>query len=212
LLRDVWYRQKQPVPQHVAIIWPPEQEEPWHLMTDVTHLKAKALSQVFARWMTIEEYYRDAKNKRNGFALRLIQIQDSQRLSRFLRILAMAYLLLVTVGLYAADHWQAGPWCAANRAGQCSLFLPLAKRCNTGGCRPYDDSSPTSDAKSSLKTGDESTLDGIDLSERIVYAQVIAGSIPCTETNRYGQDRVGDPRGPSTCLSHARSSAPTAGI
>ncbi len=122
LLRDVWYRQKQPVQQHVAMIWPPEQETPWYLMTDVTHLKAKALSQVFARRMTIEEYFRDAKSKRNGFALRLVQIHDSQRLSRFLLILAMAYLLLVTVGLYAADHWKAGQWCATNRAGQCSLF------------------------------------------------------------------------------------------
>ena len=121
-LRDVWYRKTQPVQQHVAIIWPPEQEGPWYLMTDVAHLKAKLLSQVFARRMTIEEYFRDAKSKRNGFALRLIQIKDSQRLSRFLLILAIAYLLLVTVGLYAADHWRAGQWCATNRPGQCSLF------------------------------------------------------------------------------------------
>ena len=52
----------------------------------------------------------------------MIQIPDSQRLSRFLLILAMAYLLLMTVGLYAADHWKAGQWCSTNRAGQCSLF------------------------------------------------------------------------------------------
>ncbi len=122
VLRDVWYRKTQPVQQHVAVIWPPEQEEPWYLMTDVAHLKAKTLSQVFARRMTIEEYFQDTKSQRNGFALRLIQIQDSQRLSRFLLILAIAYLLLVTVGLYAADHWKAGPWCATNHPGQCSLF------------------------------------------------------------------------------------------
>jgi hypothetical protein len=122
LLTDVQYRKNQPVRQNVAIIWPCGQEEPWYLMTDESQVKAKVLSQVFAHRMSIEEYFRDAKSKRNGFALRLIQIQDSQRLSRFLLILAMAYLLLVTMGLYAADHWRAGQWCSNNRAGQCSLF------------------------------------------------------------------------------------------
>jgi len=53
--------------------------------------------------MSIEEYSRDTKSQRNGFALRLIQIQDSQCWSRFLLILALAFLLLVTVGLYASE-------------------------------------------------------------------------------------------------------------
>ena len=122
LLTDVQYRKSQPVRQNVAILWPRGQEEPWYLMTDESHVKAKVLSRVFAHRMSIEEYFRDAKSKRNGFALRLIQIQDFQRLSRFLLILAMAYLLLVTIGFYAADHWRAGQWCSTNRVGQCSLF------------------------------------------------------------------------------------------
>lgn len=122
LLTDVQYRKNKPLQQNVALIWPQGQEEPWYLMTDESHIKAKALSKIFAHRMSIEEYFRDAKSKRNGFALRLIQIQDSQRLSRFLLILAMAYLLLVTVGLYAADHWRPAQWCSNNRAGQCSLF------------------------------------------------------------------------------------------
>jgi len=122
LLTEVQYRKSQPVRQNVAIVWPRGQEEPWYLMTDESQIKAKALSKVFAHRMSIEEYFRDAKSKRNGFALRLIQIQDSQRLSRFLLILALAYLLLVTVGLYAADHWKAGQWCSSNCQGQCSLF------------------------------------------------------------------------------------------
>lgn len=123
LLRDVWYRKTQPVQQHVAVIWAQGQDEPWYLMTNQSHLKAKVLSKIFARRMTIEQYFRDTKSKRNGFALRLIQIKDSQRLSRFLLILALAYLLLVTVGLYALDHWRPGQWCSTNRAGQCSLFI-----------------------------------------------------------------------------------------
>jgi hypothetical protein len=63
----------------------------------------------------------------------LIQIQDSQRLSRFLLILAMAYLLLVTVGLYAVEHGKASQWCATNRAGQCShVTIPAP---GAGACR-----------------------------------------------------------------------------
>ena len=72
--------------------------------------------------MSIEEYFRDAKSKRNGFALRLIQIKDSQRLSRFLLILALAYILLVTIGLYASQRFRPGQWCSNNRPDECSLF------------------------------------------------------------------------------------------
>ncbi len=122
LLRHVSYRKERPVVQDVAVVWLPDQSEPWYLMTDEEHLRAQVLSKVFARRMSIEEYFRDVKNKRNGFALRLIQIKDSQRLSRFLLILALAYLLLVTVGLYASERFRPGRWCSNNRTGECSLF------------------------------------------------------------------------------------------
>jgi len=122
LLRHVWYRKARPVFQQVAVVWLRDQAEPWYLMTDEDHLKAQVLSKVFARRMSIEEYFRDTKSQRNGFALRLIQIQDSQRLGRFLLILAWAYILLVTVGLYALTHFRPAQWCANNRPGECSLF------------------------------------------------------------------------------------------
>lgn len=122
LLRNVSYRKERPVVQHVAVVWLADQTEPWYLMTDEEHLKAQALSKVFSRRMTIEEYFRDTKSKRNGFALRLIQIKHSQRLSRFLLILALAYILLVTVGLYASKRFRPSQWCSNNRAGECSLF------------------------------------------------------------------------------------------
>jgi len=122
LLRHVSYRKERPVVQDVAVVWLPDQSEPWYLMTDEEHLRAPVLSKVFVRRMSIEEYFRDVKNKRNGFALRLIQIKDSQRLSRFLLILALAYLLLVTVGLYASERFRPGRWYSNNRPGECSLF------------------------------------------------------------------------------------------
>ena len=122
LLRNVSYRKEKPVLQHVAVVWQPDQPNPWYLMTNEEQFRAKALSKVFGKRMTIEEYFRDTKSKRNGFALRLIQIKDSQRLSRFLLILALAYILLVTVGLYASMRFSAKQWCSNNRTTECSLF------------------------------------------------------------------------------------------
>jgi hypothetical protein len=122
VLRNVAYRKCKPVTQHVAVLWLPDQEEPWYLMTDQDHLKAQMLSKLYGRRMSIEEYFRDGKSTRNGFALRLIQIKDSQRLGRFLLILALAYILLVTIGLYATQRFRPGQWCSNNRLGECSLF------------------------------------------------------------------------------------------
>lgn len=122
LLRNVAYRKERPVIQQLAVLWRPEESEPWYLMTDQEHVRAQTLSKIFGHRMSIEEYFRDTKSKRNGFALRLIQIQDSQRLSRFLLILALAYWLLVAVGLYASQRFRPGQWCSNNRVGECSLF------------------------------------------------------------------------------------------
>ena len=83
---------------------------------------AKQLSVVFGRRMTLVEYFRDAKSKRNGFGLRLTLIKDSERLSRLLLILALAYILLTTIGLYCHEHWRSGRWCSNNRRGECSFF------------------------------------------------------------------------------------------
>jgi hypothetical protein len=122
LISDVCYRKEKPVSHHVAIVWPYDREHPWYLMTDTKHFRAKALSKVFGRRMTIEEYFRDTKSKRNGFALRLIQIKDSERLSRLLLILAFAYIFLVAIGLRASKRFRAGQWCSNNRKTECSLF------------------------------------------------------------------------------------------
>lgn len=91
-------------------------------MTHESRLKAKVLSKVFGWRMTLEQYFRDTKSNRNGFALHLIQIQDSERLRRFLLVRALAYLLLATIGLYASKKYRPGLRCSNNRLGECSLF------------------------------------------------------------------------------------------
>ncbi len=121
-LRDVRYRKEDSIQSHLAIVWRPDQDEPWYLMSNRKDVTGARLWKVFAHRMSIEEYFRDTKSKRNGFALRLTQIQDSQRLSRFLLVLAWAYILLVAMGLYAAKTYRSGQWCSNNRHGECSLF------------------------------------------------------------------------------------------
>jgi hypothetical protein len=123
MLRDVLYRKLEPVLQNVAVVWKPDQEEPWFLMTSLPRLRALKLSRIYAHRMTIEEYFRDAKSLRNGFALRLTMIKSPQRLARMLLILALAYLLLVMIGLHASRHFRSGQWCSTNRPNQCSLVL-----------------------------------------------------------------------------------------
>jgi len=122
MLPNVLYRKEKSVRQNIAVIWKPDRTEPWFLMTNLEKMPAKKLTKVFGKRMSIEEYFRDAKSKRNGFALRLTLITDSSRLSRFLLILALAYILLATIGLYMRKHFRPSEWCSNNRVGECSFF------------------------------------------------------------------------------------------
>jgi hypothetical protein len=122
ILRNAAYRKNRPVQQHVAVLWPARQAQPWFLMTNVPKLRARCLSRIYGRRMSIEEYFRDAKSKRNGYALRLTMIQDQRRLERLLLVLAMAYWLLMAVGLYAQKAYPPSRWCTNKRTHECSLF------------------------------------------------------------------------------------------
>ena len=122
VLRNVAYRKSQPIKQNVVAFWPAENKEPWFLMTNLPRLRAKRLSEIYGRRMTIEEYFRDCKSKRNGYALRLTMIRDRQRLQRLLLILAMAYWVLIAVGLYATKTYPPSRWCTNTRTNECSLF------------------------------------------------------------------------------------------
>ena len=123
VLRNVEYRKERPVRQNVAMVWYDDQQEPWFLATNLPRIGALRLTRIFAHRMSIEEYFRDAKSLRNGFALRLTLIKSPQRLNRLLLILALAYLLLVMVGLYASNTYPSGHWCSNNRKGECSLVF-----------------------------------------------------------------------------------------
>ena len=118
LLKGVKYRKHDPVTQNVVIRWvrglPAKRDECWFLMTDLDAGPAR-ISDLYRQRMTIEELFRDHKSKRNGWSLRDTQVTTAGRLDRLLLILALAYLLLVGLGLHCRRHYRPGHWCSNNR-------------------------------------------------------------------------------------------------
>ena len=125
LLRGVECRKTKPVTQHVVIRWvrrlPKDRDECWFLMTDLDAGPAR-ISDLYGQRMTVEELFRDHKSKRNGWALRDTQLTKPERLDRLLLVLALAYVLLVGLGLHCRKHYRPGAWCSNNRDDSCSDF------------------------------------------------------------------------------------------
>jgi hypothetical protein len=136
VLREVQYRQDARVTHHVVIRWrpglPPKRDEPWYLMTNLEG-RAESLCQLYACRMSVEELFRDQKNRRNGWALRNTRFQHADRFDRFLLILALAYLLLAGLGLQAKLDFEPSQWCTNTRNSECSVFTigrAMLGRCN----------------------------------------------------------------------------------
>jgi hypothetical protein len=129
VLRQAAYRLTDPVTLNVVIRWkkglPAHRDEPWFLITDLPG-RAAALTALFARRMAVEELFRDDKSLRNGWALRLTQSTKPGRFDRLLLVLALAYGLLVGLGLLARLKYRPAFWCSTNREKggrwQCSAF------------------------------------------------------------------------------------------
>jgi hypothetical protein len=124
LLRSVAYRSHHAVTQNIVIRWvrglPKHRDECWFLMTDLSAGPAQ-LSKLYGQRMTIEQLFRDHKNKRNGWSLRDTRITRPERIDRLLLILAIAYLLLCGIGLIALRTGGPGDWSASPR-NECSVF------------------------------------------------------------------------------------------
>ena len=125
VLAGAAYRLKDPVTVNVVIRWkkglPAGRDEPWFLITDLPG-NAVALTELYGRRMAVEELFRDDKSLRNGWALRLVQVTKAERFDRLLLVLALAYWLLVGMGLVARSRHRPGAWCGSNRAQECSAF------------------------------------------------------------------------------------------
>jgi hypothetical protein len=125
VLRAVDYRKDRRVKHNVVIRWreglPGRRDEPWYLMTDLNG-RAERTCQLYGRRMSIEELFRDHKSRRNGQSLRDTRIGHADRFDRFLLVAALAYILLVGLGLKAKLDHDPSAWCTNRRAEECSAF------------------------------------------------------------------------------------------
>lgn len=131
LHKNVLYRQRDPVKQHVVIRWkkglPRPSDQPWYLMTNLElncppKQAARCISDLYARRFDIEELFRDAKSGQFGYALGKTRITQPDRLDRLMLILVLAYLLLVGLGLWAKRNLPPRTWASNNRRDECSAF------------------------------------------------------------------------------------------
>ncbi len=90
-------------------------------MTDLDH-KAERLCQLYGRRMSIEELFRDHNGLRNGKSMRHTRIGHADRFERFLLVVALAYPVLVGIGLRARLDCDPSAWCTTRRARECSVF------------------------------------------------------------------------------------------
>ena len=124
-LKEVDYRKDKRVRHNVVIRWRPDlpkkRDEPWFLMTDLDQ-KAERICQLYGRRMSIEELFRDGNSKRNGQSLRDTRIGKPDRFDRFLLVVALAYLVLVGLGLRAKLDFDPSAWCTTRRPRECSVF------------------------------------------------------------------------------------------
>jgi DDE family transposase len=125
VLKNVDYRQKNPVRQHVVIRWkkglPQKRDECWFLATD-QDATAVRLSDLYGQRMSVEQLFRDGKSKRNGWSLRDTRITSPHRLDRLMLILALAYLLLCGIGLLARQLCRPAQWSSNSNRESCSVF------------------------------------------------------------------------------------------
>lgn len=106
------YTARHPVERRVIVTWERGNEEALILGTDLDWNWRKVVA-VFERRMSVEELFRDEKNVRYGWGLRLTKLGGHERLARLLLVLAFAYLLLVTMGLVCRDTMSEAHWTSA---------------------------------------------------------------------------------------------------
>lgn len=126
---DALYRRDGVASTNLIVRWkkglPQKKDGPWYLMTSLP-LGGKSrntrLSDLYAKRFDIEELFRDAKNEHLGWSLARTQISRADRLDRLILIAALAYLLLVALGLWCRANRKPRLWCTNKRERELSCF------------------------------------------------------------------------------------------
>lgn len=125
---DVEYRSDAVVRTNLIIRWKRglsgAKDTPWYLVTSrpVGRGKAKALSDLYALRFDIEELFRDTKNEHLGWTLGKTRITRADRLDRLILIAALAYVLLVSLGLWCRQHLSPRLWATNRRKRELSAW------------------------------------------------------------------------------------------
>jgi hypothetical protein len=129
--RDVRYRSDGVVQTNLILRWqkdlPPKKDGfggPWYLITSLPlgRGRPRKLSDLYALRFDIEELFRDAKNEHLGWSLGKTRITRADRLDRLILMAALAYVLLVALGLWCREHLDPRLWCTNRRKRELSAF------------------------------------------------------------------------------------------
>lgn len=102
-LGTVEYREKKPIETRIVAFHGRAAKTRWMLSTSLTE-DPRAVVQIYARRMEIEESFRDLKNVRAGFQLRTCRVGSPERLERLLLAVVFAYFILSLLGLRAEQQ------------------------------------------------------------------------------------------------------------
>jgi hypothetical protein len=128
------YRSDALVRTHLVIRWKKglagKRDQPWYLATSLGRADfglaagrlAVRISDLYALRFDIEELFRDAKNEHLGWSLGKTRMRRPERLDRLMLVLALAYVLLVGLGLWCREHLQPRRWASNNRLRELSAF------------------------------------------------------------------------------------------
>jgi hypothetical protein len=132
--QGVSYRSDGLVRTHLVIRWKQglggKKDQPWYLATSLgrsdfgaaTGRLAVRISDLYALRFDIEELFRDAKNEHLGWSLGKTRMHRPGRLDRLMLVLALAYVLLVGLGLWCRQHLKPRLWASNNRGRELSAF------------------------------------------------------------------------------------------
>jgi hypothetical protein len=126
---EVEYRSDGLVKTHLVVRWkkglPADKDQPWYLITSLKprgRNRAVRLSDLYALRFDIEELFRDTKNQHLGWSLAKTRITRADRLDRLILVLAIAYMLLIALGLWCRQHQPARTWASNNRPYDLSAY------------------------------------------------------------------------------------------
>lgn len=126
--RNVGYRKDGVVTTNLIVRWkmglPKDKDQPWYLVTSLPlgRGRPRKLSDLYTLRFDIEELFRDTKNEHLGWSLGKTRVTRADRLDRLILIAALAYMLLVGLGLWCREHMDPRRWCTNTRKRELSAF------------------------------------------------------------------------------------------